>query len=190
VVAVNRSGSADEADLKLLHDDLMNEYLKLVDLVSGLDQRLLTIKGWGVTLSLASLGLGFQQDHYGLFLVAALSGLAFWIVEGSTKFHQVRYYPRMGDIEVAMYELYSVRGPDGALVSSPLIDWSWYTASARVGPGRPKGEPRVPQRWPDERSSYARNPMLYIHVMFPHVVAVAAGLTLFIVGLSGGLGPI
>jgi hypothetical protein len=31
----------------------------LTDIVKDFDQRLLTIKGWGVTLSLASLGLGF-----------------------------------------------------------------------------------------------------------------------------------
>jgi hypothetical protein len=47
----------------LVHDDLMKEYFKLVDLVSDIDHRLLTIKGWGVTFSLASLGFGFQQDH-------------------------------------------------------------------------------------------------------------------------------
>lgn len=55
--------------------------------ILGVDQ------GLGVTLSLASLGLGFQQDHYGLFLIAAVSGLAFWMVE-ATKGHQMRYYPR------------------------------------------------------------------------------------------------
>lgn len=66
-----------ESDLDRLHDDLQAEYAKLTEIVSAFDQRLLTIKGWGVTLGLASLGLDFQQEHYGLFLVAAVSGLAF-----------------------------------------------------------------------------------------------------------------
>ena len=52
-----RSRSADPiGDENRLHDDLMTEYFKLVDLVRDVDQRLLTIKGWGVTLGLARLG--------------------------------------------------------------------------------------------------------------------------------------
>ena len=84
-----------------IHDDLKEEYYTLTDIVTSFDQRLLTIKGWGVTFSLATLALAFQQNHYGLFLVAAASALAFWVIEGSVKLHQMRYYPRMGDIEVA-----------------------------------------------------------------------------------------
>lgn len=67
---MSEGGSADGDQL---HNDLIEEYYKLTDIVTAFDQRLLTIKGWGVTLSLFSLGLGFQNDHYGLFLVAALS---------------------------------------------------------------------------------------------------------------------
>jgi hypothetical protein len=53
-----------DPDLKqALHDDLQAEYSKLTDIVGAFDQRLLTIKGLGVTRSLASLGLGFQQNH-------------------------------------------------------------------------------------------------------------------------------
>ncbi len=138
-----------------LHDDLIAEYFKLVDLVTASDQRILTIKGWGVTLSLASLGLAFQQEHYGLFLVAAVSALAFWIVEGTTKFHQMRYYSRMRDIEYAAFELYGRESPTG-VVSSPLIDRSWHTAKPRVSGGGPiNKDPRVPQRWPDNRDAHS-----------------------------------
>src|SRR6185503_10660426 len=62
------SPASPDRSLDRLHDDLQAEYAKLVDIVTTYDQRLLTIKGWGVTLSLASLGLGFQQNHYGLEL--------------------------------------------------------------------------------------------------------------------------
>lgn len=173
-----------------LHDDLMSEYFKLVDLVRDVDQRLLTVKGWGVTLSLASLGFGFQQDHYGLFLVAAVSALAFWIVEGSTKLHQVRYYPRMGDIEVAAYELFRLERPGNEPISAPLIDWSWYTASARVLGRKAKGSPRIPEQWPDEPTGRRSQPFLLAHVMFPHIITLVVGATLFVIGLGGGLGPI
>jgi hypothetical protein len=185
---------APTTDPTLLHNDLSAEYFVLVDLVTSFDQRLLTIKGWGVTLSLASRGLGFQQDHYGLFLVAAVSGLAFWIVEGTTKLHQMRFYPRMGDIEVAMFALYRAETPAGP-VSSPLIDWSWYTSKRRIRGGPAKGDPRVPRRWPDENplTPFGRlryHPILFPHVVFPHFVSVAVGGGLFIIGLLGYLGPI
>jgi hypothetical protein len=52
----------------------------------------MTVKGWGVTMSLLALAWGFQHQHYGLFLVAALSGLAFWLLEGVVKQHQMRFY--------------------------------------------------------------------------------------------------
>jgi hypothetical protein len=173
----------------MLHDDLKAEYYAIAETVTAFDQRLLTIKGWGVTLSLTSLGLGFQQGHYGLFLVAAASGLAFWLVEGSIKQHQMRYYPRMGDIEVAAYELYRHEGLHGP-VSSPLIDWGWYTAGSRVRRGTPSGDPQVPSRWPDVNAKPGKHPLLFPHVALPHLISVGVGAILFIIGLSGGLGPI
>jgi hypothetical protein len=185
---------AASRDSSLLHDDLIREYFTLVDLVTSFDQRLLTIKGWGVTLSLASLGLGFQQDHYGLFLVAAVSGLAFWIVEGTTKGHQMRYYPRMGDIEVAMFDLYRVDTPAGP-VSAPLIDWSWNTSKPRLRGGPRRGDPRVPTARPDVRhltrfERVVSHPFWGPHVVFPHLVSMVVGGILFLIGLLGYLGPI
>jgi hypothetical protein len=190
------SAMADPEDPRLarFHDDLICEYYKIADLVTSFDQRLLTIKGWGVTLSLASIGLGFQQSHYGLFLVAALGGLSFWIVEATTKFHQLRYYPRMGDIEVACYDLFRVDSDHGP-ATSPLIDWGWYTAKRRVRGGPKKGESHIPQPWPEDNPLSAGrrvrfSTMLYPHVMFPHVIAMIAGTVLFVIGLAGYFGSI
>lgn len=189
-------GDEPPGDLRLLHDDLIKEYFALSDLVTSFDQRLLTIKGWGVTLSLASLAGGFQQDHYGLFLVAAVSGVAFWVVEGATKFHQKRYYPRMGDIEVAMFELFQAHTPSGRPVSSPLLDWGWFTAARRLHGGADKGRASdTPQRWPEDNplSRLGRvryTPLWYPHVVLPHLIAVVVGGALFMIGLLGYLGPI
>ena len=180
-------GNSKESEF--LHDDLQTEYYKLADTIASFDQRLLTIKGWGVTFSLAALGLGFQQSHYGLFLVAAASGFAFWLIEGSTKLQQMRYYPRMGDIEVAMYELYRADTDHGP-VSSPLIDWSWYTAWPRIRGGHSKGNPRVPRRWQDVNDKPGKRPLLFAHVAFPHLVAVVLGIALFCMGLAGVFGRI
>ena len=174
-----------------LHDDLMTEYYRIADVVASFDQRLLTIKSWGVTFALATLGLGFQQDHYGLFLVAAASGLAFWLIEASTKLHQMRYYPRMGDIEVIAHELYGEETADGR-VSAPLIDWSWYTAWPRVRGGASKGDPRVPRPWKDVNDTPGANRriLLYPHVALPHAITLALGAVLFCFGLAGSFGPI
>jgi hypothetical protein len=184
---------ADDRDLGRLHDDLQVEYAQLVDIVNAFDQRLLTIKGWGVTLSLASLGLGFQQNHYGLFLVAAVSGLAFWLVEATTKMHQMRYYPRMGDIELIAYELFRVPTPSGP-ASSPLLDWGWYTAKLRVrglkNPDDSGLNPREPQSWSETGEGRSAPPWLFPHVMLPHVVAVLIGTVLFVLGLLGLFAPI
>jgi hypothetical protein len=198
------------ARLQLVHDDLMAEYSALNDLVSGFDQRLLTIKGWGVTLGLASLGLGFQQEHYGLFLVAALSGLAFWILEATTKAHQMRLYPRLRDIECTAYELFRIDTPGGP-VSAPLINWSWYTGGTRVTRRPTARDPRVPEPWPtipapagamDRQGSVPkrirlegvkrlrRSPFVFPHVVLPHGLTIAAGGILFALAALGSLGDI
>jgi hypothetical protein len=188
MVSTTTAERSPEPDLDRLHDDLHSEYAKLADTVTAFDQRLLTIKGWGVTLSLASLGLGFQQDHYGLFLVAAASGLAFWLVEATTKTHQIRYYPRMGDIELIASELFGARTPSGP-ASSPLIDWGWHTAGPRVRKKDSTDDPRRPRPW-DQQSSRPQRPWISAHVAFPHLVAVVMGTILFVLGLMGHFGPI
>ncbi|WP_282004162.1 hypothetical protein [Propioniciclava sinopodophylli] len=111
---------------------MREEYLRITVIVTEFDQRLLTVKSWGVTFSLATLVLGFSGGHYGLFLVAAAAALSFWLIEWSVKRHQVRYYPRMGDIEYEAHVLFGVERKDGGVSSSPMIDWSWYTALPRV----------------------------------------------------------
>jgi hypothetical protein len=212
-----RTSTADKRSLKAdelgrLHGDLQAEYAQLVTIVSSFDQRLLTIKGWGVTLSLASLGLGFQQDHYGLFLVAAASGFAFWALEATTKQHQMRYYPRMGDIESIAYEVFGVDTATTGRVSSPLIDWAWWVAvrqvrkesepgwstmvrrllggRKKVDIGKDQRDPRKPHPWPIEPKKRPLSPWLFPHVMFPHLIAVTMGTVLFALGLLGVFSPI
>jgi hypothetical protein len=110
-----------------MSDDFeQQEYFALVKAVDDFDQRLITIKSWGVTLSLAALGLGFQYSAYGFFLVAAASSLAFWLIEGAVKRHQMRHYPRIREIEVNRYV---AEGESTRAISSPRIDWSWQRAA-------------------------------------------------------------
>ena len=77
-----------EAKDHFIEGEFSKEYYALLNIVTEFDKRLLVIKGWGVTLSLAGLVLGFQEQHYGIFLIAAVSAIAFWAIEGVTKRQQ------------------------------------------------------------------------------------------------------
>lgn len=154
------------------------------------------------------MALGFQQKHYGLFLLAAAGALGFfWLIEASTKSHQLRYYPRMGDIEAIAYDLFGRRTTKGIASSPPLIDWGWSSAAQRlwgVAPNRSavalslrprtihEKDPHVPKPWDDVNSKpgVLNYILLWPHVALPHAIAVLLGLVLFVLGLFGAFGPI
>ena len=170
---------------------LLREYFALSDTIDRFDQRLLTIKGWGVTVGLATLGLGFHTTHYGLFLVAAVSGAAFLAIEGLTKRHQVRHYLRMREIEVAR-----AKSPDWD--GSPQIDWCWSLADSFFR-GKREGEEGLPppKRYPapyDEEPHPAPHAYSFYQyawfgsVALPHVITVIFGSILFILGVLGYVG--
>lgn len=163
---------ADDVDLQ--------EYFALRETISSFDQRLLTIKGWGVTLSLAALGFGFQYRSYGMFLVSATSGVAFWALEAVTKRHQMRHYPRIRDIEVAR----CLRAPeDMRAQSAPRTDWSW-TEAGNVLRGKPsRGRDPVAVGF----TSAYRWTWLLPHVALPHGITVLVGAVLFSLGRLGYL---
>lgn len=109
----------------LLREDMSKEYYALLGAVSNYDGWLLIVKGWSVTLSLAALGLAIQQGHYSLFLLAAVSGAAFWLLDGLMKGFQYRYYVRMREIEYTAYLINAVAfdGEYGKQkTSAPRID--------------------------------------------------------------------
>lgn len=160
-----------------MSDDFeQQEYFALVKVVNDFDQRLLTIKSWGVTLSLVALGLGFQYGAYGFFLVAAASSLAFWLLEGAVKRHQMRYYPRMREIEINRY----LAAGESQAISSPRIDWSWEQAppilrgKATVGSNVAVSS-CTRTRWYDLS-------WLLLQVQFPHVITFLVGTVLFLLG--------
>jgi hypothetical protein len=170
-----------------LREDLQKEYYAILDVITGFDLRLMTVKGWSVTLSLAALGLGFQQGHYALFALAALTALGFWFVDATTKGHQVRYYSRMRDIELAAYNLNHLtldyvdpehrafQVPLGE-VSAPRIDMYWEYPGQR-SPDWRTDPPR--RRTPEEIHKMLYRPFWMPHVLVPHVIAVVLGLLLF-----------
>lgn len=161
-----------------LRADLRGEYESLIKVVSEFDGRLMLVKGWSVTLSLAGLGLGFSEKHYALFALSSVSAFAFWRLDWVTKQHQMRYYRRMREIEVASYHLNHLHLA-GQMVSSPKVDWSW---------GFPwKGTNDFPDK-PVQRDAanvrrlLRRAPRAW-NVLLPHIVAVVLGLVLFVLAV-------
>ena len=178
----------------LLREDLSKEYYAVLNVVSSYDGWLLIVKGWSVTLSLAALGLGFQQGHYALFALAALTGAAFWFLDGLMKGYQFRYYVRMREIEYTAYLINSVAlgGEYGSRkLSAPRIDMTWgftgYSAKPRPDPDN-RAEDRNPdwradeplRRSPQQIHEDLRHRFWLLNVMLPHILAVVLGVGLFI----------
>lgn len=168
-----------EVDYKFV-ESLNAEYYKLVSLVSDFDKNLLTVKGWGVTLGLAALAWGFQNQHYGLFLIAAIAGLSFWMIEALMKRHQMRFYVRMREIEVISFTLSAAKLPDGSSVSTPLINWSWERATLSFKKGTKTWSP--PELY-QSKASYVLT-WLLPHVFLPHLMTVVVGGLLFVLGAT------
>lgn len=133
---------------------------------------------------------GFQQGHYALFALASVTALAFWIIDVITKQHQLRYYSRMRDIELAAFDLNHVELGTLKKVSSPRIDMYWsfrgftkeQVDKAHVAHGEEPRDWRTDIPWrrnPDEIHALLRRPCWMPHVLLPHVVAVVLGLLLF-----------
>lgn len=108
-------------DPDALRKNLGEVFYAILGVVSDYDQSFLTIKGWSVTLSLVALGLGLKEQHAAFFAFAAFTGLSFWVLEPLAKRHQLRYYSRMRDIEVACFHLNRVELPQLEEVSAPRI---------------------------------------------------------------------
>jgi hypothetical protein len=198
---------ADPASLDprlLLREDMSKEYYAILGVISSYDGWLLVVKGWSVTLSLASLGLGFQQQHFSLFGLAAVTALGFWFLDGLMKGYQFRYYVRMREIEYTSYLVNRVAlgGEYGTSeISAPRVDMTWrfkgyisedehrrqrWWQRATTRPTKMLDQyedPRAaePRRWShmDIRRSLARR-FYWPNVALPHAVAVALGSGLFV----------
>src|SRR5215831_21085605 len=190
-----------------LREDLSKEYYALLGVVSSYDGWLLIVKGLSVTLSLAALGLAVQQRHYALFLLAAVTGAAFWVLDGLMKGYQYRSYVRMREIEYTAYLINAVPlgGEYGHLkISAPRIDMTWPFEGYSVNKANEPqpipppwwqrilghGEERKPDDWrgkeplrrkPEEIYKDLRNRWWLLNVMLPHALAVGLGGLLFII---------
>jgi hypothetical protein len=69
-----------------------DEYFYLQKMIEDFDGRLLTLKSWSVTFSLAAIGVGFSLKAPTVFLVSAVSSILFWILEVLWKGFQHAYH--------------------------------------------------------------------------------------------------
>ena len=151
----------------------IQEYLKLTEIVSNFDSSLITVKSWGVTLGLVALGLGFKEKTWGYFLLSVICGISFWAIEFTLKGHQMRYFPRMREIE---YQMAGAGEPN-----APRIDWSWNHADKIFAGSTDKGN--SPEEVLHDRPELMRNypwwvwykRMFLTHIMFPHIFTVVFG---------------
>lgn len=111
------------------------------------------------------------------------------------KGHQLRYYSRMRDIEVAAFLLNNVDLGELQEVSAPRIDMYWsfrgYSKDqAKRGRWRETSEPidwrtdKPERRKPEELRDLLRSPYSMAHVLLPHWVAVVLGLLLSVGALA------
>lgn len=143
----------------------MDEYASLFETVNQFDDRLMVIKGWAITFSLATLTLAIQKRSPQILTVVALSAICFWALEAEMKYHQSSYYPRMRALEITMAELVPAaqagcfKTRDGNNVTTPLIDWSWEHPERAL-------TDTVCLRDPTGRLA----PYFYSHVLLPHAL--------------------
>ncbi|MDP9696673.1 UNVERIFIED_ORG: hypothetical protein J2X79_004256 [Arthrobacter globiformis] len=161
-----------------LRADLRSEYEALIKIVSEFDGRLMLVKGWSVTLSLTGLGLAFSEKQYALFALSSVSAIAFWSLDWVTKQHQMRYYRRMREIEVAAYHLNRLR-LGGRMVSSPKVDWTW----GFPWKGTSKFSDKPVQRDAANVRRLLRRAPWAGDVLLPHMVAIIVGFLLFVLAL-------
>ncbi|WP_157263773.1 hypothetical protein [Azohydromonas aeria] len=159
-----------------------DEYFALVKTIADSDQRLLTVKSWGVTLSLVALGLGFQYRAYGFFIIAAISSLAFWVVEHASRRHQMRHYVRMRQIEFNNFlrELEANRPQ-----SAPRIDWSWHIAKDILeGKASAQQDGEIETK---QKNIWFSHAWAMPHVALPHVLTLVVSAFLVYQGYNGDL---
>lgn len=150
--------------MELTNEDSMlkEEYLYIQSVIERFDGRMLTIKTWSVSFSLVALGGAFTAHTEKFFLIASLSALMFWLIEGFWKTFQYAYYDRSGKLE----EYFAGKRKK---LKPMQIGSSWYANWKKGG-----GERLVRiMKWP--------------HVYMPHTVVFLLGIALYFFSVLGCL---
>ncbi len=136
------------------------EYFQCLSIIDAFDGRVLSIKAWSVTTSLAGIGAAFSYSKPNLLLVSAVSSLVFWWLEGTWKMFQHMYINRSKEIESYL------RNEGDAAFRTPLM------------------RPAEMKQWANA-GSIRESFMSHGHVMLPHVVVAGAGIILWLLDQFG-----
>jgi len=137
---------------------LKEEYLHLQNIIERFNGRVITIKSWSISFSLTALGSAFVSHSSLVLLIASLSSLLFWIIEGYWKTFQYAYYDRIGKIEKFFEK--------GTKEIVPLqIGASWY------------------KRWKSGGLKRLVKILFWPHVALPHVIIFFIGVIFYILNL-------
>ena len=139
---------------------LKDEYLHIQSTIESFDGRMLTIKAWSVSFSLAAFGGAFAAHASEVLLIASLSAFMFWLIEGFWKTFQYAHYNRSSKIE----QYFSGNLDE---IQPMQIGSSWQTQWKRGGTRRLL---RI-MSWP--------------HVYLPHGVVFGLGIALYVVSSLG-----
>lgn len=107
-------------------DLLAQEYLHLQGAVEAFDDRILLIKGWSVTVSLAGLTAAVMKRSQTLLLISGLSAVLFWFIETLWKSFAATYNVRVRALEEAF------RNGDTSMAPFQIVS-SWPEAWQAVG---------------------------------------------------------
>jgi hypothetical protein len=138
---------------------LRDEYLFLQKTYEDFDARAITMKGWSATIGLTAIGAAFYQSPF-LWPFAALASLVFWGIETTWKGFQYAYAPRIALLE----KVFLTQEFDD--VAPFQIYTSWFDVVERSG------------------FRFMQHMRLGV-VMFPHVIIIVAGVTLFLLEALG-----
>ncbi len=147
-------------DEKEKRELLKSEYLHLQSVIEDFDQRALTVKTWSISFSFAALGGAFAANAPIVLLVASVSALIFWFLEGQWKTFQYAYYSRSETIE----EFFAGKIQDLAPMQ---IGTSWRSDWNEGGIKRLLWI----IRWP--------------HVAMPHIAVFVIGLIVYVCVVKG-----
>jgi hypothetical protein len=152
----NSSNMSDQERRSLLKD----EYLHIQQIIEGFDARVITIKAWSVSTSLAGIGGAFAAHSAPVLLMASISSLLFWSIEAVWKTFQYAHYKRSSEIEKFFAGLEKNLTP-------MQIGAKWY------------------QYWKEGGTNRLLTILLWPHVALPHVVIFVAGLALYALVILG-----
>jgi hypothetical protein len=86
-------------DKQILSGLLKDEYIMLQQFYEDIDEKGLHIKGWSITVSIASFGAAMLYDRREAFLIAAGAALAFWYLEAYWRGLSYFFSARIKEIE-------------------------------------------------------------------------------------------